>query len=103
MQATLGVDFHSKLVHVKPDPDRPPMPVKLSIFDTAGDEKYRAVASCHYRNARGTIIVYDVTNRESFENIERWLSDTRQLACEDCKILVLGNKTDIDKGGNTSF
>ena len=57
-----------------------PVLVKLRIFDTAGEEKYRAVTACHYHNAKGTIIVYDVTSRESFQSVQHWLSDARQLA-----------------------
>jgi GTPase SAR1 family protein len=55
------------------------------------------VTALHYRNAKGTIIVYDVTNRQSFENVERWLKDTCQLASQDCQIMILGNKTDVDR------
>ena len=70
--------------------------IKLSFFDTAGEEKYHAVTACHYRNAKGTIIVYDVCNRSSFENVKVWLNDTKQLATKDCVILLLGNKNDVD-------
>jgi GTPase SAR1 family protein len=69
----------------------------LSFFDTAGEEKYHAVTACHYRNAKGTIIVYDVTNRKSFDKVKVWLNDARQLASKDSIILLLGNKTDVDR------
>jgi len=101
--ATLGVEFHSKTLKLLANPDNDPqlpqatLNVKLSFFDTAGEERYHAVTACHYRNSRGTIIVYDVTNRSSFENVERWLEDTRQLASQDCQIMILGNKTDVDR------
>lgn len=49
--------------------------IKISFFDTSGEEKYHAVTACHYRKATGALIVYDVTNRQSFENIPRWLND----------------------------
>ena len=68
----------------------------MNFFDTAGEEKYHAVTACHYRNAKGAIIVYDVTNRESFEHVERWLNDAKQLASQDCAVLILANKTDVD-------
>jgi small GTP-binding protein len=70
--------------------------VKLNIFDTAGEEKFHAVTACHYRKAKGAVIVYDVTNRESFEHLDRWLNDVRELADSDCVIMVLGNKCDVD-------
>ena len=71
--------------------------VKISFYDTAGEERYHAVTACHYRNAKGTIIVYDVTNRDSFENVERWLKDVRELTSSDCQIMILANKTDVDR------
>lgn len=55
------------------------------------------MTACHYRNAKGTIIVYDVTNRSSFENVQKWLKDTQELASDECQIMVLGNKTDVDR------
>jgi Ras-related protein Rab-1A len=55
------------------------------------------VTACHYRNAKGVIIVYDVTNRESFYNIKVWLNDAQQLASKESVKLLLGNKTDVDK------
>ena len=62
--ATLGVDFHSKLVTIESEHYNNKLAqIKLSFFDTAGEEKYHAVTACHYRNAKGTIIVYDVTSR----------------------------------------
>ncbi len=77
-QATLGVDFHSKLINLpNPENEQEQLSVKLSIYDTAGEEKFQAVTACHYRNAKGCIVVYDVTSRRSFENIERWLRDAR--------------------------
>ena len=68
--------------------------IKLNFFDTAGEEKYHAVTACHYRNAKGTVIVYDVTNRQSFTHVEGWFNDAKQLAVQDCVIVVLANKTD---------
>ena len=70
--------------------------IRISFFDTAGEEKYHAVTACHYRKALGAIIVYDVTTRSSFDNVEKWLKDVRQLADPDCVVLLLGNKADID-------
>jgi len=98
--ATLGMEFHTKNLKLLSDPDssHPVMyNVKLSLFDTSGEERYHAVTACHYRNAKGAIIVYDVTNRESFDNVAKWLEDARQLASKDCQIMVLGNKTDVDR------
>lgn len=71
--ATLGIDFLTKVVK---DPATG-IAVKLLIFDTAGEEKYHAVTACHYKKVKGCFIVYDVTNRESFLNLGKWLNDAR--------------------------
>ena len=49
--------------------------IRLSFFDTAGEEKYHAITACHYRKAMGALLVYDVCNRESFEHLAKWLKD----------------------------
>lgn len=54
------------------------------------------MTACHYRKAKGAVIVYDVTSRKSFENVEKWLKDVMQLADHDCSIVVIGNKNDVD-------
>lgn len=73
IQATIGIDFQTKSVHFT----KSNQSVKLNIYDTAGEEKYHAVTACHYRKAKGAVIVYDVTNRASFESLEKWLEDVR--------------------------
>lgn len=75
--------------------------VKLNLFDTAGEEKYNAITACHYRKAKGAVIVYDVTNRKSFENLDKWLTDVRDLTDYDCSIMIMGNKNDCDTTGAT--
>ena len=57
--ATLGVDFMMKVVNVQPQGES----IRISFFDTSGEEKYHAITACHYRKATGALIVYDVTNR----------------------------------------
>lgn len=70
--------------------------IRLSFFDTAGEEKYHAITACHYRKAMGALLVYDVGNRQSFRNIEKWLKDVLTLAEPDCSIVLLANKIDVD-------
>jgi Rab family protein len=77
--------------------------IKISFFDTAGEEKYHAVTACHYRKAVGAFLVYDVTSRVSFENIAKWLKDVIQLADPDCVIILLGNKSDIDASATEKY
>lgn len=84
---TIGVDFKIRTVEI--DGER----VKLQIWDTAGQERFRTITSTYYRNTHGVIIVYDVTNPESFVNVKRWLNEISQNCDSVCKILV-GNKND---------
>lgn len=68
--------------------------VKLQIWDTAGQERFRTITSAYYRGADGIIMVYDVTNQESFDHISGWLQEVDRYATEGtCKLLV-GNKSD---------
>ena len=71
--------------------------VKLQIWDTAGQERFHTVTSSYYHNADGVIIVYDVTNRQSFDAVERWNDELEKYVTPDvCKLLV-GNKSDLCK------
>ncbi|XP_028670751.1 ras-related protein Rab-35 [Erpetoichthys calabaricus] len=84
---TIGVDFKIRTVEI--DGEK----VKLQIWDTAGQERFRTITSTYYRNTHGVIIVYDVTNPESFVNVKRWLNEIGQNCDNVCKVLV-GNKND---------
>ena len=71
--------------------------VKLQIWDTAGQERFRTLTSSYYRGAHGISIVYDVTDRESFENVRQWMHEIDKFANPGvCKILV-GNKCDMEE------
>ena len=68
--------------------------MKLQIWDTAGQERFRTITSAYYRGADGIIMVYDVTNQESFNHVADWLTEVNRYASEGtCKLLV-GNKSD---------
>eukprot|EP01059_Diplonema_ambulator_P035578 TRINITY_DN8420_c1_g1_i1.p1 TRINITY_DN8420_c1_g1~~TRINITY_DN8420_c1_g1_i1.p1 ORF type:complete len:210 (+),score=20.08 TRINITY_DN8420_c1_g1_i1:117-746(+) len=90
---TIGVEFGAKVV------DLMGSKVKLQIWDTAGQERYRSVTRSYYRGAAGCLLVYDITNRESYEAVGQWLTDARTLAGQDLAVMLIGNKADI---GNTS-
>uniref|UniRef100_A0A672FHQ0 Ras-related protein Rab-35-like n=1 Tax=Salarias fasciatus TaxID=181472 RepID=A0A672FHQ0_SALFA len=78
---TIGVDFKIRTVDIEGER------VKLQIWDTAGQERFRTITSTYYRNTHGVIIVYDVTNPESFVNVKRWLNEISQNCDTVCKIL----------------
>lgn len=70
--------------------------IKLQIWDTAGQEKFRTITSSYYRGAHGVIVVYDVTNRDSFNNVKNWMGEITRYASENVNRLLIGNKCDID-------
>ncbi|XP_034948491.1 ras-related protein Rab-37 isoform X2 [Chelonus insularis] len=86
--STVGIDFRNKVVDVGD------MRIKLQIWDTAGQERFRSVTHAYYRDAHALLLLYDVTNKTSFDNIRAWLSEIREYAQSDVVIMLLGNKTD---------
>jgi small GTP-binding protein len=69
---------------------------KCLQWDTAGQERFRTITSSYYRGAHGIIIVYDITDRESFDNVKQWLNEIDRYACENVNKLLVGNKSDLD-------
>lgn len=87
-QATIGIDFLSKTMYLE---DRT---IRLQLWDTAGQERFRTLIPSYIRDSAVTIIVYDLTNRISFENVNRWIEDVRAERGNDVIIFLVGNKTD---------
>lgn len=69
--------------------------VKLQVWDTGGQERYRPVLATCYKNAFGVILVYDVTNKKSFTNLQQWLTEVNEFASADVPKLLIGNKSDL--------
>ncbi|XP_054989527.1 ras-related protein Rab-37 isoform X5 [Sorex araneus] len=69
--------------------------VKLQIWDTAGQERFRSVTHAYYRDAQALLLLYDITNRSSFDNIRAWLTEIHEYAQRDVVIMLLGNKADV--------
>ncbi|KAK9892873.1 hypothetical protein WA026_022553 [Henosepilachna vigintioctopunctata] len=86
--ATVGIGFTNKIVNV--DQTR----IKLQIWDTAGQERFRSITHAYYRDAHALLLLYDVTNKTSFDNIRAWLGEIREYAQGDVVIMLLGNKAD---------
>ncbi|GJM97101.1 hypothetical protein PR202_ga14002 [Eleusine coracana subsp. coracana] len=70
--------------------------IKAQIWDTAGQERYRAITSAYYRGAVGALLVYDITKKQTFENIQRWLRELRDHADSNIVIMMVGNKSDLN-------
>jgi len=88
---TIGVDFRFKTMIVM---DKI---VKVQVWDTAGQERYRSITNAYYRGAEGILIVFDVTKKESFENIQNWINEVTVYTGNDVVIICLGNKNDLKK------
>ncbi|KNE65280.1 small GTP-binding protein domain [Allomyces macrogynus ATCC 38327] len=87
---TIGVEFGSKIVSLGTQR------VKAQIWDTAGQERFRSVTRSYYRGAAGALLVYDITNRDSFMALPNWLHDAQTLASPDIVILMVGHKSDLE-------
>ena len=70
--------------------------VSMQIWDTAGQEKYRSLTPMYYRNAHAAVLVFDVTNKESYESLEQWATDLEEKTTTDIKIFIAGNKCDLE-------
>ena len=69
--------------------------IKVQVWDTAGQERYRSITNAYYRGAEGIMIVFDLTNKESFKNIENWINEVTKYTGNDIIIICLGNKSDL--------
>ncbi|KAJ1799596.1 GTP-binding protein [Coemansia sp. RSA 2399] len=88
---TIGIDFKIRTIEL--DGKR----IKLQIWDTAGQERFRTITTAYYRGAMGILLVYDVTDERSFNNIENWYMNVEQHASEGVNKILIGNKCDIEE------
>ncbi|MCO5564064.1 hypothetical protein L7F22_017720 [Adiantum nelumboides] len=86
---TIGVEFGARMINIAGKP------VKLQIWDTAGQESFRSITRSYYRGAAGALLVYDITRRETFNHLASWLEDARQHASANMVIMLIGNKCDL--------
>ncbi|KAL3537081.1 hypothetical protein ACH5RR_000447, partial [Cinchona calisaya] len=87
--STVGVAFKIRTV------EQDGKTIKLQIWDMAGQERFRTITSSYSRRAHGVIVVYDVTDQESFNNVKQWLNDIDRYASEDVNKILVGNKSDL--------
>nr|KAF6421071.1 RAB6B, member RAS oncogene family [Molossus molossus] len=88
-QATIGIDFLSKTMYLE---DRT---VRLQLWDTAGQERFRSLIPSYIRDSTVAVVVYDITNLNSFQQTSKWIDDVRTERGSDVIIMLVGNKTDL--------
>lgn len=87
--STIGIDFKIKTIELKGKK------IKLQIWDTAGQERFHTITTSYYRGAMGIMLVYDITNSKSFDNISKWLRNIDEHASSEVVKMLLGNKCDM--------
>uniref|UniRef100_A0A0M3HR47 Ras-related protein SEC4 n=1 Tax=Ascaris lumbricoides TaxID=6252 RepID=A0A0M3HR47_ASCLU len=91
LEALLGIDFKIRTIEV--DGKK----IKLQIWDTAGQERFRTITTAYYRGAMGIMLVYDITNEKSFDNIKNWIRNIEEHASSDVDRMIIGNKCDVEE------
>nr|CDS27765.1 RAB14 member RAS oncogene family [Hymenolepis microstoma] len=94
---TIGVEFGTRIIEINEQK------VKLQIWDTAGQERFRSVTRSYYRGAAGTLLVYDITRRSTFQRIQNWLTDARRLTSANTVMMMIGNKSDLEEQRDVSY
>jgi len=88
--STIGIDFKIKTIELRGKK------IKLQIWDTAGQERFHTITTSYYRGAMGIMLVYDITNAKSFDNIAKWLRTIQEHANVEVEKMILGNKCDME-------
>ena len=88
--ATIGLDYRVKTMKLKNNKE-----VKIQIWDTAGQDRFRAITKNYYKGSHGIILIYDITNRRTFENVQQWISQIREETSQNVVIYLIGNKIDM--------
>jgi Ras-related protein Rab-1A len=95
--STLGIDFRVKTMKIDNKN------IKLLLWDTAGQERFKTITSPYYRNVHGVVLVYDITDRKSFQDLNIWLHETDKYCHENVIKIIIGNKTDIEEKRMVSY
>ena len=90
-KSTIGVEFGTKIVNI--DNKK----IKAQIWDTAGQERYKSITSAYYKGAKGALIVYDITNKFSFDSVDKWVQDLNSYGDKTITLLLVGNKSDLEE------
>ena len=96
-QSTIGVEFGAKNIKINNKIYR------IQIWDTAGQENFRSITRAYYKNSVCALVVYDITKRESFENVQSWIQDCRNQSPKTIIMILVGNKNDLENERDVSF
>ena len=88
-RSTVGVEFISKTYKINGKI------FKIEIWDTAGQERYKSITAVYYKGAKGALVVYDTTSKDSFDNIDKWMGEVKEKTTNDLKLMIIGNKIDL--------
>lgn len=94
---TIGVEFGSRTIDINGKP------IKLQIWDTAGQEAFRSITRSYYRGACCALLVYDISRRDTFNHVSRWLEEAKKNSNPHLVVVLVGNKTDLDHKRAVSF
>ena len=89
-KTTIGVEFATKSVRMQGKT------IKAQVWDTAGQDRYRAIATAYYRGAVGAFLVYDITNPDTLQNINKWLKELEDHSDKNVVAMLIGNKCDLN-------
>ena len=89
--STIGLDFRTKIVDVEG------VPVRLQVWDTAGQERFRTLSKQLFRGAKGIVLVFDITNRKSFDQLNYWINSFESYGVREEGVLIIGNKSDLEE------
>ena len=98
IKSTLGIDYKTKIIQKGDNL------IKVTIYDTAGEEKYRHLIKNYYNGSNGILLIYDITNRNSFDDLNYWLEELKKNCnLNNLYIYLVGNKTDLEKKRQVSY
>ena len=89
--ATIGIDYKYRIINIENKQ------YKLMYYDTAGEEKYKSIPKNYIKNMQGIILMYDITDKLSFESIINWISDVKEIKGENFPMILVGNKIDLNE------
>ena len=94
---TVGMDFQDKIIEIE---DKK---IRMQVWDTAGQERFRNVTKSYFQSSHGLLVVYDITDKESFEKINFWMKNIKENAPENAKLILVGNKCDLANERQVSY